>query len=157
LYDDCIPGLLPPKWTGPNASLWEDLGNLERHLAAVRVAIPYWLVAFTWLVDAASLNEPRSYGPNDEPMTPAERSPDWAFLGFDVGDGGLLSGLMNCGYEDDERKTLTEEWDPRLNEHHLFIDAESAFAFRLLTNERVPEHAPFFVYGVWRIREVRAG
>jgi hypothetical protein len=90
-------------------------------------------------------------------MTPEGRSPSWPFLGFDVGSGGLLSGLMNCGYEDDERTAMTELWGPRLNEHHLFEDAESAFVFRHVTNRRVPEHAPFFVYGLWLIREVRAG
>ena len=111
-------------------------------------------MAFTWLADARSLSEPRSYGPYVEPMTPKERNPDWPFLGFDVGDGGLLSGLMNCGYEDAERKALAEEWGPRLNEHHLFKDAESALAFRLMSNRRVAENAPFFVYGVWLIREV---
>jgi hypothetical protein len=164
LYDDGIsgfprpgvPSLRPPKWTGPNASLWEDLGNLERHLARAPITVPYRLVAFTWLADASSLNEPRSHGPYDEPMTPGERSPEWQFLGCDVGDGSLLSGLTNCGFGD-QRETLTKEWGPRLNEHHLFQDAESAFAFRLVTNRRVPEHAPFFVYGLWLISEVLPG
>ena len=148
-----LPTLVPPKWTGPNASLWADLGRLERNLTASHVGIPYCLVAFTWLADGASLSEPRSYGPYVEPMTPKERSPDWPFLGFDVGDGSMLSGLINCGYEDAERTALAEEWGPRLNEHHLLKDAESAFAFRLLSNRRAAEHAPFFVYGLWLIRE----
>jgi hypothetical protein len=152
-----VSELLSPKWTGPNARLWEDLGRLESNLATVNVGIPYCLVAFTWLADAASLREPRSYGPYDEPMTPGVRSPEWLSLGFDVGDGGMLSGLMNCSYNAEERKGLVEEWGPWLNEAHLFADAEAAFEFRLLTNRRVAEHAPFFVYGLWLIREVRAG
>jgi hypothetical protein len=85
------------------------------------------------------------------------RSPEWPSLGFDVGGAGLLSGLMNCGYEDAERPALVEEWAPRLNEHHLFTDAESAFAFRLETNRRVVEDAPFFVYGLWVVKKVNAG
>jgi hypothetical protein len=63
---------------------------------------------------------------------------------------------MNCGFGD-QREMLSEEWGPRLNEHHLFKDADSALAFRLVANRIVPEHAPFFVYGLWLIREVRAG
>ena len=101
-------------------------------------------------------SEPRNYGPHVKPMTPRVRSPDWPLLGFDVGDGCLLSGLMNCGYEDDERRALTEEWGSRLNEHHLFRDPGSAFAFRLPSNRRVAEHAPFFVYGLWLIKEEAA-
>ncbi len=32
-----VPGLIPPKWTGPNAGLWEDLVSLEWHLATAHV------------------------------------------------------------------------------------------------------------------------
>jgi hypothetical protein len=149
-----MPALLRPQWTGPNAGLWDDLGRLEQNLATTHVAIPYWLVAVTWFADPASLSEPRNYGPYLEPMTPRVRSPDWPLLGFDVCDAGLLSGLMNCGYGDDARPALTVEWGPWLNEHHLFKDAESALAFRLMANHRVREHAPFFVYGLWFISEV---
>lgn len=152
-----LPNLQPPTWRGPNASLWDDLGRLERDLATAHVRIPYWLVAFTWLADKASLSDPRSYGPFVEPVTPEEQSPDWLFLGFDVGDGSLLSGLMNCGYEDAERVALAKQWAPRLNEHHLFLDSEAALAFRLEANRQVPSHAPFFVYGLWLIRKVGTG
>ena len=60
-------------------------------------------------------------------------------------------------FEEMFRRARFLNWGPRLNEHHLFKNAESAFAFRLVTNRRVPEHAPFFVYGLWLIREVLPG
>jgi hypothetical protein len=74
--------------------------------------------------------------------------PSWQFLGFDVADGSI-SGLCNCGFENDEAAVLRPTWAPRLNDHGLLRDAADAFAFRDLTNTRVPEHAPFFVYGLW--------
>jgi hypothetical protein len=151
---DGLPNLALPGWTGPNGGLWDDLAHLEANLASVQIQIPYWLVAVTWLADDASHRERRGRGPSGEPMTPKERSPDWTFLGFDVGDAGMLSGLMNCGSDADERPALIEEWGLRLNEHHLLTDAQSAFEFRGLANRRVVEHAPFFVYGLWVIRKV---
>lgn len=75
-------------------------------------------------------------------------------LGFDVADAGLTSGLTNCGFGQSERSTLRASWAPGLNEHHLFVDVEQAFAFRGLAGGRVPEHAPFFVYALYLIADV---
>ena len=83
------------------------------------------------------------------------RGPDWILLGFDVGTGGLLSGLMNCGFGGDREK-LSEEWGPHLNDHHLFKELEIALAFRPVANNVIPEHKPFFVYGLWLIRKANA-
>jgi hypothetical protein len=70
-----------------------------------------------------------------------------SFLGFDVADSGLISGLSSCGgVKDCERAAFLDQ----LNEHHLFDDVEAAQAFRIFADGRVPEHAPFFVYGLWR-------
>ena len=77
-------------------------------------------------------------------------APDWVFLGFDVADGST-SGLSNCGYDASEARILRPVWGPRLNEHGLFVDIADALSFRRLTNERVPEHAPFYVYGIWMV------
>jgi len=70
---------------------------------------------------------------------------------YDVADGGI-SGLSNCGYRDDDEALVPRAvWAPRLNEHGLFDDVEHAVAFRGLTDRRAPEHAPFAVYGLWRV------
>jgi hypothetical protein len=39
------------------------------------------------------------------------------------------------------------------NRYPLFDSLEEALEFRMLTNARVPEHAPFFVIGLWWIVE----
>lgn len=76
--------------------------------------------------------------------------PAWTFVGFDVADGTEVSGLSNCGYGD-ELELLRAAWAPRLNDRGLFGVLEDAFAFRKVTDARVPEHAPFTVYGIWII------
>jgi len=74
--------------------------------------------------------------------------PGWDFLGFDVADG-TTSGLSNCGYDEHQLAGLRRVWAPRLNHHGLFRELTDALAFRWLTNKRVPEHAPFYVYALW--------
>ena len=40
---------------------------------------------------------------------------------------------------------------PVSGEWHLFGNPEDATAFAVVTARRVPEHAPFFVYGIYRL------
>lgn len=75
----------------------------------------------------------------------------WKFLGYDIADQAMLSGLSNCMYNEKEINILQSVWSPHLNEHHLFNDIACAVKFRTLTELRVPEHAPFAVYGLYRI------
>jgi len=77
-------------------------------------------------------------------------SSGWKFLGFDVADGSI-SGLSNCGYDASDVASRRRTWAPRLNEHGLFWEVTEALSFRRLTEERVPEHAPFYVYGIWMV------
>lgn len=72
-------------------------------------------------------------------------------LGYDVADYDLLGGLTNCGYSPEEAASLAPVWVPLLNRWHLFDNPEDATAFAAVTAERVPEHAPFFVYGIYQL------
>jgi hypothetical protein len=75
----------------------------------------------------------------------------WRFLGYDIADAGDISGLSNCGYEGRGLESLRSTWAPRLNNHGLFSDISDASLFRSVTDKRVPEHAPFQVYGLWLV------
>ena len=81
-----------------------------------------------------------------EELRPPKRS---RLLGYDVADDSLTSGLSNCGYLPDERAALRGTWSDRLNHHHLFPEPQDALEFCAVTDNRVPEHAPFFVYGLY--------
>jgi hypothetical protein len=67
----------------------------------------------------------------------------WVSLGFDVADGDLLSGIMNCGIDQRDMRNSRRQ---KLNDYSLFNDFESADAFRSFSDRRVQEHAPFYVY-----------
>ncbi|NOX55509.1 MAG: hypothetical protein GXP27_13950 [Planctomycetes bacterium] len=73
----------------------------------------------------------------------------YEFLGFDVVDQGMISGLMDCGYTKAEVREARRRWGTLLNQHHLFTDVDAAIEFSEWTSERVPEHAPFCVVGLY--------
>jgi hypothetical protein len=75
----------------------------------------------------------------------------WRFLGYDIADASDISGLSNCGYEGWALESLRQTWAPRLNTHGLFSEVSDAVSFRSVTDHRVPEHAPFQVYGIWLV------
>lgn len=85
------------------------------------------------------------------PVEPISLETGWKPLGYDVSDRWLLSGLSNCGFlpECEDVDLLKQKWHRYLNEHHLFSDVINAFEFKIFSDARVAEHAPFFVYKLW--------
>jgi hypothetical protein len=153
-----LTGVPTPAWIGPNAGLWDDLScmlaTFEHAIRELWAAVgAHTVLAITWLSDAG-FSTTGVVGPYAAPTTPATRDEHWPVLGYDVGDGSLLSGLMNCGYGDDERDAMRVRWGHRLNDAHLFHTAADAFAFRAVSNVRTPAHAPFFVYGLYAVADV---
>ncbi|MCC6699578.1 MAG: hypothetical protein IT365_28390 [Candidatus Hydrogenedentes bacterium] len=150
-------------WIGP-CDYWENLAAMRRWMKD-RAVDPPAMIAVSVLFSALDDESLRAWNRIifdpargawlnfwkhhcAEPDSPGS---DWTRLGFDVADlGGSVSGLMNCGYSAADR-VVVAEFGPLLNEWHLFDDAEDAQRFRARTDARVPEHAPFFVYGLWRI------
>jgi len=150
-----LAGIETPSWIGPNAGLWESLTAMREFLGANRLQVlPYAIVAVSWFSDR-DFAEAGGVGPYLSGTSPAANSPDWRLLGLDVADGSLVSGLANCGYSEVELRELRPQWKTRLNAGHLLNDVVDAFRFRDLANKRVPEHAPFFVYGLYLVEEVR--
>lgn len=90
---------------------------------------------------------------------PAKISKNWKLLGYDVVEGefgGMLSGLTNCGYNNDEKETINKHnWENEINSYHLFNSLEVANEFRKHTNSRVTEHAPFYVFGIYLIEHIK--
>ncbi len=147
-----VTGPERPEWIGPNLPLWEDLDELTAALAGHGAAPkPTWTIAVTCTAGAAAM-EAVPYGPHPGETRPAAPNDAWTFLGTDVADGSLLSGLTNCGYRDEDfAETSRETWARGLNRYHLFDDRGVADRFRAFSDERIPEHAPFLVYGLWLI------
>ena len=138
-----------PDWIGPNASLWENLEEMRAWLDARDVdRSGAAVVAVGWL-SKLGFSDPQ--GPYPEAGKPSRPQGGWELLGYDVADRWLLSGLSNCGWERAEVRPPAAWSNARLNEHHLFQHPEAAFEYVEAANSRVPEHAPFFVYSLYRL------
>jgi hypothetical protein len=48
--------------------------------------------------------------------------------------------------------SLAPVWAPLLNEWHLFDNPGDAATYADVTDQRVPEHAPFYAYGLYQLR-----
>ena len=143
------PAALPAAPAVPSydvsGQLWAGLDPLRRRLEDHNFApaTSPTIVAITLFAEAVDADR----APDSDmssPMIPE----DWPLLGYDVTDGGLLSGLSNCGYSAADAAILRPRWGPLLNRFHLFNDPAAALQFRIVTDERVPEHAPFIVVGL---------
>jgi hypothetical protein len=162
-------GVPRPAWVGIFAPLWESLAGLRQ---AVGAGIPpgsSCLAAFVRVTAVCTPGERQALEtqlrgivpdgtpdgtPGELPETisvPAAVEPGWTFLGYDVADLGGLSGLMNCGFvpEVEDVDALRARWGPKLNAWHLFDDLADAREFKDFSNQRVEEHAPFYVNGIW--------
>jgi hypothetical protein len=159
---------LQPDWTGFFCGLWDDLSRLDRCLmrAAGVFEGAFEVVAFSiatsfCTVDNLQCLHTQLCGvmPDGKPgrlptTTPDSPQSNWTFLGFDVADLGGISALSNCGFNQEEQSQvagLRKRWSRHIGAYHLFTHLEHANRFRLYSDKRVAEHAPFFVYGLWRV------
>lgn len=135
----------PDFWIGMNNPWWSDLQQLKARLNchAELINIPCDLIGITCMhAGAASF-------PFEETVSPQSADNSWAFLGYDVADDSV-SALSNCGYDDkDFEGSERKEWGAMLNDNHLFERYEDASSFRIFSDKRIPEHAPFKVFGLY--------
>jgi hypothetical protein len=75
---------------------------------------------------------------------------EFRLIGYDTADWGLISAVSNCGIRPEEGGGLYgKQWGHKLNHFHPFDTVSDADEFVDFANQRVPEHAPFFVFGLW--------
>ena len=131
--------------------LWLSLARLQQSLrergrTAIAIAVELLVPS-----NITALGLPYSLiDSNQDPPTVPENS---ICLGFDVADAGFWSGLSNCGYSEAERAELRPKWQGRINDFGLLKSEQDALEFRDLSDARVPEHAPFWVYKLHRLAE----
>lgn len=146
--------LSKPKWIGPIQSLWDNLPTLQTHVYQ-NEAKPYWIIAVTLRSDLCDSEELEIWKLRAVHIHPAIPDETWELLGYDVADEWLLSGLTNCGFDEmtEDVEAIRKKYISTLNAYHLFDTLEPAVEFMALSDERVPEHAPFFVFGVWSLKK----
>ncbi len=142
----------PEPWIGPNAPHWSSLVQLEVNLAehVDQLPGPIWIVAVTCVAEPTVMAQCK-YGPHLGEAQPASIDSDWLFLGYDVSDGGTLSGLLNCGISARDARAY---WIADLNDNHLFQTIEIADEFRQFIDKQVKEHSPFAICGLYKIKEL---
>jgi hypothetical protein len=150
-YDDVSQETKSSDWRA-SLGLWDNLSNLQEHMRRLGEDRLYWLVAITLLIGILTEQEIEEEWSAFLPTTiPDILNSDWLLLGYDVATGGLLSGLSCCGYKPEVAPLLRSQWGPCLNEYHLFADRQDAIDFVEVSNNRVREHAPFDVFGLYLI------
>jgi hypothetical protein len=126
---------------------WSDLTAMSGHACARGIVGCLVSTVIIWDLLTSAERHGWATGRLDG-TTPTKLGPEWRIIGYDIADRWLVSGLSNCGYIGSERAEWRSRWSDRVNEAHLFDDPDEASRFAKATDERVPEHAPFFVYGL---------
>lgn len=131
--------------------LWRDLASMQHTLphdeglrSTMTIAIQLHhenLDADDWWRDFAA-----------ETVTPADLGSDWLSIGFDVADRYLTSALSNCGYDQEIKKQTGANLGSDINEWGLISKIGRADAFRVDSDSRVQEHAPFFVFEIFQFK-----
>ncbi len=152
--DESLPR---PQWIGPIHALWEDLPTLQTYLHQVwsHEAKPYWTIAVTLRSDLCESEELESWKLRAARIRLAVDDETWELLGYDVADEYLRSGLNNWPFDKvtEDVEAIRKKYVPALNAYHLFDSIEPATEFLMFSDERVQEHAPFFVFGIWLIKK----
>lgn len=119
------------------ATFRQDLYNSIVHLQAIAPS-GSWIIAITEQLDPDELDQ-------YPPIIKEFDLTSWQFLGFDVSDYFLLSGMNNCGYF----VSSDQIWKPLTNQFGLFVCLSDAERYCQFADEFCPEHAPFSVYGIY--------
>ncbi len=159
------PGWRLPAWIGPLNPLWRDLEELKDAVGGVDAILLAVAVdrGCGSAADQVALTErlcgtypdgtPAPLPAPEELATPAAIDPAWEWLGYDVADLGGISSLSNCGFQPpgEDVVALRAAWAGELDAHHLLTSRAAACRFKAVADARVREHAPFYVYGLWRV------
>lgn len=151
-----------PEWTGMNGDIWQSLDELNEFCRQAHDRMPaqYGIIAITVLTTPSLWKYLSDTFEQDQLLhldiaSPRVLSERWTLIGYDVADAARHSGLSNCFYsgtDDDDSLPYAQH----LNDSHLFTNTQHAIEFCTITDVRVPAHAPFFVYGLYRVSSVEA-
>jgi hypothetical protein len=139
---------------------WLNLAEMRAHYEANKSHAPNAVPIAIELYSEKSLDEDViQYTESDglgcgmwlTATTPREVPDGSTLLGYDIGTATRLSGLTNCGYDERELQTLRPAWAPRLNEFGLLKTLDDAIEYRQVSDARVVEHAPFWIWAIWRL------
>ncbi len=138
------------------SGLWRDLAHMraihKQHQIDQIVGIEIGVCLF---VDPRTRTDSSSFLLLDDrivpPVVPPELPTNSSLLGYDVADGSLVSGLCNCASDTTTMRELQTSWSSSVNEYGLIETLDNAIRFRSIADARVPEHSPFWIFGIYRL------
>jgi hypothetical protein len=137
-----------PAYVSLRGDLWAELSKLRLFLKSSAITQPYWVIAVTQVGTQTELEEWLYYR---DVIKPSEVGDSWKFLGYDIAEETLLSGICDMGYREDEGAFARQKYAPHLNQYNLFTDREIAADFAKWSNQRDPGHGPFRLYKLYLI------
>lgn len=134
--------------------LWPNLEEMEAALArsGADQDLGYWEIALS--VQAASATDVPEWAAYMNQKVDPGQVQAWRLLGYHVADEGMISGLSNCGYSVAEQAQWSARLGKALNQYHLINDQGVALRTAADADQRVPEHAPFLVFGLLLVKKV---
>lgn len=157
--DGILEGTIPVEDESMHQSvfkLWEDFSSMSKAISdstfCEDTAID--VVALGFSIGEIDVSQFRNYQWAEilsETAKPNKRRDDWEFLGYDIADEWLTSGLSNCDFPDRHDREFVADWIPRINDSGLIATMEDADRFRKSLNNKVAEHAPFLIIGIFRL------
>jgi hypothetical protein len=149
-------GMDMPDWIGISSPLWSNLEELQDYVHAHTTPSRHVYFIALSKVRTPSLPDLPTW-PYLQEVAPKCINKRWSLLGYDVlGTSSLVSGLTNCSYTSAERAEAMTLWGRYINEHHLFRSIKRGVMCVEWTNRRIPEHAPFWLCGLYRVPGRRA-
>lgn len=148
-----VPG---HNWHRSALRLWDNLAEM---ISLLRDATPSAdhrkaVLAITAADSRVLSSDVRWIEATREPLAPRTLDANWLLLGYDLTDRFFLSGLSNCGLSPSEYRSLRPKYAPQLNDFALFSTLGSAKTFLNSLDQLVAEHAPFYPFGIWQLREL---
>lgn len=132
--------------------LWANLPEMQRTVEANHHLPKTGCIAcFTLEYDDSTMSEERWRMAFEEPTVPFSVDPQWELKGYDVADLFFTSGLSNCGYNAEEIEQAREVWRHSINANGLFSSVGEARRFKEYSDKRVHSHAPFYIFGIYKI------
>jgi hypothetical protein len=132
---------------------------METYLAAhdSEIIKPYWIIAVTRISHSEEARHIPPEWPSFDPTIPPSVLTEWKLVGFDITDRGGEAHLTGVEFRGDQKyiDSICKQWGPKLNEYHLFRKLDDALEYKEFETESVPEQSPYYVYGIWLIREVK--
>lgn len=146
-----------PSHSGFIQDLWDNLDELLNSLQNYWTSESKccWVIGVTLMWDLCSQEQKNVWSEVITTTLPPICNPTWKFLGYDVSDRWLLSGLTGCLNKNMPNwPSLKVQWGQHLNSYNLFDHPQNAENFKNQINQMIPQHAPFYVYGLWLVQEM---